>query len=95
MHVGFGCADSNGTGFEAVHSDVSELLATCMHYLGNYSSWGYFWNIFQHYTKTTPEENSHKMFHISSPIVLFIWEGQGHFWGDKDQISSGDGKKKG
>ena len=29
---------------------------------------------------TTPEENSQKMFHISSPIVLFsLWEGQGFF----------------
>ena len=33
-----GHADSNGTGFEAVHSDVSELWAICMHYLGNCSS---------------------------------------------------------
>ena len=31
---------------------------------------------------TTPEENSQKMFHISSPFVLFfLWEGQGHFLG--------------
>ena len=28
----FGCANSNGTGFEAVHSDVSQLWAICMHY---------------------------------------------------------------
>ena len=29
---------------------------------------------------TTPEENSQKMFHISSPFVLFfLWEGQRHF----------------
>ena len=27
----FGHANSNGTGFEAVHLDVSELLAICMH----------------------------------------------------------------
>ena len=45
---------------------------------------GIFCNIIQ---KTTHEENSHKIFHISSLIVLFfLWEGQGHFW-DKDQIS--------
>ena len=34
----FGHADSSDTGFEAVHSDISELWAICMHYLGNYSS---------------------------------------------------------
>ena len=34
----FGCANSNGTGFEAEHSDVSQLWIICMHYLGNYSS---------------------------------------------------------
>ena len=27
--------------------------------------------------------------------TLFSWEDQGHFWGDKDQISSGEGKRKG
>ena len=27
--------------------------------------------------------------------TFFLWEGQGHFWGDKNQISSGDGKRKG
>ena len=42
-----------------------------MHYLGNCSSlttFGIFCNITQN---TTPKENSHKMFHISSPIVHF------------------------
>ena len=34
----FGYVNSNGTGFEAVHSDVSELWAICMHYLQNCSS---------------------------------------------------------
>ena len=34
----FGCANSNGTGFEAAYSDVSELWAICRHYLGNCSS---------------------------------------------------------
>ena len=38
MHVGFGCANSNATGFEAVHSDVSKLWAICMHYIGECSS---------------------------------------------------------
>ena len=31
----FGCADSNGTGFEPVHSNVSELWTISMHSLGN------------------------------------------------------------
>ena len=35
MH--FGHVDSDGTGFDAVHSDVSELWAICMYYLGNCS----------------------------------------------------------
>ena len=34
----FESADPNGTGFEAVHSDISQLWAICVHYLGNYSS---------------------------------------------------------
>ena len=34
----FGHANSKGTGFETVHSDVSKLWAICMHYLGNCSS---------------------------------------------------------
>ena len=34
----FGCADSNSTGFEAVHPDVSVLWTICMHYLGDCSS---------------------------------------------------------
>ena len=70
----FGCANSNDTGFEAVHSDVSELWAICMHYCGNCSSLDYFQNILQHTQNTTPKENSQKMFHnISSLIVLFSY----------------------
>ena len=41
---------------------------------------------------TTPEENSHKMFHISSPIVLFYGKVK-DVWGHNDQISSGEGKR--
>ena len=33
-----GCANSNGTGFEAVYSDVFELWAISIHYLWNCSS---------------------------------------------------------
>ena len=45
--------------------------------------------------KTTPEENTQKLFHISSMILLFSYgKGREFFW-DKDQISSGEGKKKG
>ena len=41
------------------------------------TTFGRFGNITQN---TTPEENSQKMFHISSPFVLFfLWEGQRHF----------------
>ena len=44
---------------------------------------------------TTPEENGHKMFHISSPIVPFYYgKVKDIFGGDKDQISSGKGKRK-
>ena len=75
----FGCADSNGMGFETVHSDVSMLWAICMHYLKtdhHRTTFRIFCNITQN---TTPEENSCKMFHISSPIVpFFLWKGQGH-----------------
>ena len=39
-------------------------------------TFGIFCNITQ---KTTPEENSCKMFHISSLIVLFLMKGQQHF----------------
>ena len=46
----FGCANSSGTGFGAVHLDVSELRAIFVHYLGNCSSQDYFWNILQHYS---------------------------------------------
>ena len=56
------------------------------------TTFGIFCNITQN---ATPEENSQKMFHISSLIVLFfLFEGQGHFW-DKDQISSGEDKRMG
>ena len=44
---------------------------------------------------TIPEENSHKIFHISSPIVLFLMGNLIFCQGDKDEISSGEGKKKG
>ena len=42
--------------------------------------------------KTTPKEGSCKMFHISSLIVLFLVVRSRMFWGDKDQISSGQTK---
>ena len=73
----FGHADYNGTGFEAVHSGlyVCIILVTAHHKTTLVT----FCNITQ---KTTPEENTHKMFHISLLIVLFfLWEGQGHFFG--------------
>ena len=68
----FGCANSNATGSETLYSDVSELWAICMHYLKtahHRTTFGIFCNFTQN---TTPEENSCKMFHISSPIVLFF-----------------------
>ena len=38
---------------------------------------------------TTPDENSQKMFHISSCIVLFLKGWSRTLFGDKDQISYG------
>ena len=35
------------------------------------------------------------MFHISSPIVLFLMERSRTFFEDKDQISPGEDKRKG
>ena len=55
------------------------------------ATFGIFCNITQN---TTPEENSQKMFHISSLIVLFLM-GMSRTFLDKDQISSGEGKRKG
>ena len=46
---------------------VCIILETAHHRI----TFGIFCNITQN---TTPEENSHKMFHISSPIVLFSYE---------------------
>ena len=43
---------------------------------------------------TTPEENSQKMSHISSQIGFSLGRLR-IFWGDKDQISSGEDKWKG
>ena len=76
----FGCADYNGTGFGAIHSDglryglhVCIILEAAHHR----TTFRIFCNVTQ---KTTLKENSHKMFHISSLIVLFfLWEGQGCF----------------
>ena len=56
------------------------------------TTFGIFCNITQN---TTPEENSQKMFHISSLIVLFSYGKVKDFFGDKDQISSGEDKRKG
>ena len=52
--------------------------------------------IFCNFTqKTIPEENSCKMFHIFSPIVLFSYGKVKDVFLDKDQISSGEDKRKG
>ena len=53
----------------------------------------YFQNIWNITQKTTPEENIH-MFHISSAIVHFCY-GKVKDVFEKDQISSGEGKRKG
>ena len=58
----------------------------------NRTTFGIFCSITQN---TIPEENSQKMFHISSPIVLFSYGKVKDFFGDKGQISSGEGKRKG
>ena len=44
---------------------------------------------------TTHEANSHKMFYISSLIILFSYGKVKDLFLDKDQISSGESKKKG
>ena len=66
---------------------LSTILETAPHH-----TFGIICNITQN---TTSEENSYKMFHIPSLIVLFLMGRSRTFWGDKDQISSGDGKRKG
>ena len=59
-----------------------------MHYLEtahHSTTFGIFWNFTQ---KTIPEENSCKMFHISSTIVLFSYgKAKNVLYEDKDQIS--------
>ena len=67
---------------------VCIILETALHR----TTLGIFCNITQN---TTTEENSQKMFHISSPIVLFLMGRSRTFLGYKDQISSGEGKRKG
>ena len=70
----FGHANSNGTGFEAVHSDGSKLWAIYICIILETAHHRTMFGIFCSFTqKTTPQENSHKMFHISSPIVLFSY----------------------
>ena len=51
-----------------------------------------FCNIIQN---TSPDENILKMFHISSPIVLFSYWMVKDIFGDKDQISFWEGNMKG
>ena len=54
---------------------------------------GLLWNFCNFTQKTIPEENSCKMFHISSLIVLFLMERSRMLFVDKDQISSGEDKR--
>ena len=56
------------------------------------TTFGIFCNITRN---TTPEENSHKMFHIFSPFVLFSYGKVKDIFWDIDQISYGEGKRKG
>ena len=93
----FLCADSNGTGFEAVHSDVSELWAIFMHYIilqtvHHRSTFRIFCNITQ---KTAPNENSCKMFHISSAIVLLSYGKVKDIFLIRIKFCLGRGKRKG
>ena len=67
---------------------VCIILETAYHR----APFGIFCNIIQ---KTTPEDNSRNVFHISSPIVLFSYGKVKDVLGDKDQISSGEDKRKG
>ena len=73
MHIGFWTCQFQWHRFQDCTFRRSDLWTICMHYLENCSSQGYFWNILQHYSSTTPDNNSQEMFHISSLIVLFSY----------------------
>ena len=65
-------------------------LYICIIFAHHRTTFGIFCYITQN---TTPEENIQKMFHISSPIVLFfLWEGQGCFWGIRIKFHLGRAK---
>ena len=55
------------------------------------TTFGMFCHITQ---KTTPEENSCQMFHISSEMIFFSYGKVKDIFVDKDQISCEEGKRK-
>ena len=66
-----------------------------MHYLGkahHRTTFGIFCNITE---ITTPEKIAAKYSIFHHQLYFFIWEVQGPFFLDKDQISSLKGKRKG
>ena len=77
---------------EAVHSDVSQLWAICMHYLGNCSSQEYAETLLKilHLKKT-----ARKCSLFLHQLCFFLMGRSRIFFGDMDQISSGEGKRKG
>ena len=92
----FGCANSNSTGFEVVYSDVSEFWAICMHYLEKLIIIGLLLEYFAALLKILHlKKLATKIFQISLPIVLFSYGKVKEIFRDKDQISSGEDKRKG
>ena len=93
MHIGFECADSNGTGFEAVHSDVMDDMYAL--------SWKLLMiGLHLEYSATLLKRLHRKKINTKCSIYLhqlfFFVMGRSRtlFW-DKDQISPGVCKRKG
>ena len=91
----FGHADSNGTGLRLyIQMFLSYGLYVCiiLETADHRTTFGIFCNITQ---KTTPKENSQKMFHFSSPNILFSYGKLKDLFLDKDKFSSGRAKGRG
>ena len=71
-----------------IHGCICIILVTA-HYKTTLVT---FYNITK---KTTPEENTQNVPYFSIDCTFFLWECLGHFWGDKDKLSSGRAKGRG
>ena len=89
----FGHANSDGTGLRPyIQMSPSYGLYICIILETAYhrTTFGIFCNITKN---ATPEENSWKMFHTSSPIVIFfLWEGSRMCWGIRIKFHLGRAK---